>query len=52
MLGGGLLFLALLLYFTGDLNLQSAVSKVVKRLLKTVALRQVVAILSAMAFVR
>lgn len=52
MLGGGLLFLALLLYFTGDINFQRAVLKVTKRLMKTVALRQVMAILSAMAFVR
>ncbi len=52
MLGGGMLILALLLYFTGDINFQRAVLKVFKRLMKTVALRQVLGILSAMAFVR
>ena len=52
MLIGGLLFLALLLYFTGDMQFTRAGVKVVKRLLKTVALRQVLGILAAMAFVR
>lgn len=51
-LGGGLLFLALLLYFTGDINFQRAVFKVLKRLYKTIALRQLMGILSAMTFVR
>ena len=52
LLGGGLLFLALLLYFTGDIEFQRAVGKVVKRLLKTGALRQLAGILGAMVFVR
>ena len=57
LLGGGLLFLALLLYFTSNtsgtsMEFQRAVGKVIKRLLKTVALRQVASILAAMAFVR
>jgi hypothetical protein len=52
MLGGGLLFLALLLYFNGDMALQTAVWKVVKRLFKTVAVQQLTSILGAMAFVR
>ena len=41
LLAGGLVFLALLLFFTGDIQFQRAVGKVVRRLLKTVALRQV-----------
>ena len=52
LLGGGLLFLALLLYVTGDIEFQRAVGKVVKRLLKTGALRQLAGILGAMVFVR
>lgn len=52
LLGGGLLFLALLLYFTGDIEFQRAVGKVLKRLLKTGALRQLAGILGAMVFVR
>lgn len=41
MLGIGVLFLSLLLYITADINLQRACITVVRRLLKTVALRQV-----------
>ena len=52
LLGGGLLFLALLLYFTGDIEFQRAVGKVVKRLLKTGALRQLAGILGAMLAAR
>ena len=51
-LGAGLWFLAVLLYFTADIQLQQACLKVVRRLLKTVALRQVIGILAAMTFVR
>ena len=51
-MAGGLLFVAALLFFTGDINFQRAFSKVVKRLFKTVALPQLVSILSAMAFVK
>ncbi len=51
-LAGGLLFLALFLYSSGDIEFKRAVAKVFKRLMKTVALRQVIGILSAMAFVR
>lgn len=40
-LGIGVLFLSLLLYITADINLQRACTTVVRRLLKTVALRQV-----------
>jgi hypothetical protein len=39
-LGIGVLFLSLLLYVTADINLQRACITVVRRLLKTVALRQ------------
>ncbi len=48
----GLAFLTILLVSTGDMQLRLAATKVVKRLLKTHALRQVVVILSAMLFVR
>ena len=51
-LSAGLWFLAVLLYFTADIKLQQACLKVVRRLLKTVALRQVIGILAAMTFVR
>lgn len=51
-LASGLAFLAGLLYFTADMQFQRALLKVIKRLLKTVALRQVLGILSAMTFVR
>ena len=51
-LASGLAFLAALLYFTADMQFQRAFIKVVKRLLKTVALRQVLGILAAMTFVR
>ena len=40
-LGIGVLFLSLLLYITADVNLQRACTTVLRRLLKTVALRQV-----------
>ena len=49
---GGLLFVALLLYFTGDIAFQRAIFKAVKRLLKTVALRQLITILSAIVFIK
>ena len=48
----GLAFLACLLYLTADIQWQRACLKVVRRLLKTVALRQVMGILAAMTFVR
>lgn len=48
----GLFFIAVLLYFSGDINFQRAFTKVVKRLFKTVALPQLATILSAMAFVK
>lgn len=48
----GVLFLSLLLYVTADINLQRACITVVRRLLKTVALRQVAGILGAMLFLR
>lgn len=51
-LSAGLWFLAVLLYFTADIKLQQACLKVLRRLLKTVALRQVMGILAAMTFVR
>lgn len=51
-LGAGLVFLAVLLYFTADIQFQRACLKVVRRLFKTVAARQVLGILAAMAFVR
>lgn len=48
----GLAFLAMLLYLTADIQWQRACLKVVRRLLKTVAIRQVMGILAAMTFVR
>lgn len=51
-LGTGLMFLAVLLWFTADIRFQQACTKVLRRLLKTVALRQVMGILGAMTFVR
>lgn len=51
-LTSGLAFLAVLLYVTADMQFQRACLKVIKRLLKTVALRQVMGILAAMTFVR
>ena len=51
-MAGGLFFVALLLYFTGDINFQRAILKVVKRLTRTVALPQLATIVSAMAFVK
>lgn len=51
-LTSGLAFLAVLMYITADMQFQRACLKVVKRLLKTVALRQVMGILAAMTFVR
>lgn len=51
-LASGLAFLAVLLYITADMQFQRACIKVVKRLLKTVALRQVMGIVAAMTFVR
>lgn len=53
LLAAGLIFLAVVLYFTSDsIGFQKAMGKVVKRLGKTVALRQLGSILAAMAFVR
>ena len=46
------MFLAVLLWFTADIRFQQACTKVLRRLLKTVALRQVMGILGAMTFVR
>lgn len=51
-LASGLAFLAVLLYITADIQFQRACVKVLKRLLKTVAIRQVMGILAAMSFVR
>lgn len=51
-LGTGLMFLAVLLWFTADIRFQQACVKVIRRLFKTVALRQVMGILGAMTFVR
>lgn len=51
-LGGGLLFVAALLYFSGDIGFAKAADKAYHRALKTFALRQVATILSAMAFVK
>ena len=51
-LGTGLMFLAVLLWFTADIRFQQACVKVLRRLFKTVALRQVMGILGAMTFVR
>ena len=51
-MAGGLFFVALLLYFTGDINFQNAFMKVVKRLQRTWALTQLATIVSAMAFVK
>ena len=51
-LTSGLAFLAVLMYITADMQFQRACLKVIKRLLKTVALRQVMGILAAMTFVR
>lgn len=51
-LASGLAFLAVLMYITADMQFQRACLKVIKRLLKTVALRQVMGILAAMTFVR
>ena len=51
-LGTGLMFLAVLLWFTADIRFQQACTKVLRRLFKTVALRQVMGILGAMTFVR
>ena len=51
-LTSGLAFLAVLLYITADMQFQRACLKVIKRLLKTVAIRQVMGILAAMTFVR
>ncbi|KAL6767682.1 hypothetical protein ACKKBF_B36230 [Auxenochlorella protothecoides x Auxenochlorella symbiontica] len=53
LLVGGLLFLTVLLYATSDgLGFRGATVKVIKRFLKTVALRQVLGILGAMTFVQ
>ena len=52
LLGGGLAFLAVLLYFTADIEFQRACMKVLRRLFKTVALRRVLGILAAMTFLR
>ena len=51
-LGTGLMFLAVLLWFTADIRFQQACVKVLRRLFKTVALRHVMGILGAMTFVR
>lgn len=51
-LAAGLAFLAVLLYFTAGIKFDLARDKVVRRLLKTVALRQVAGILAALVFVR
>jgi small-conductance mechanosensitive channel len=51
-LAGGLFFVSLLLYFTGDINFISAFTKVVLRLKRTWALGQLGIIVAAMAFVK
>ena len=49
---GGLLFVSLLLYFTGDIEFQRAVFKSVSRLMRTVAIRQLGTIVSAIVFIK
>lgn len=51
-MAGGLLFVAALLYFNGDMAYQIAVRKSFNRLTKTIALKQLSSILAAMAFVK
>ena len=51
-LAAGLLFLAALLYVNGDMQFQSACAKVLRRLMKTVAIRQTMGIFAAMVLVR
>ena len=48
----GLLFVSVMLYLTGDIEFQRAVVKSVSRLLRTVAIRQVGTILSAILFIK
>ncbi len=47
-----LLFVSILLYLTGDIEFQRAVVKSVSRLMRTVAIRQVGTILSAILFIK
>ena len=49
---GGLLFVSLLLYFTGDIEFQRAVFKSISRLLRTVAIRQLGTIVSLIVFIK
>lgn len=48
----GLLFVSIMLYLTGDIEFQRAVVKSVSRLMRTVAIRQVGTILSAILFIK
>lgn len=48
----GLLFVSVMLYLTGDIEFQRAVVKSVSRLLRTVAIRQVGTILTAILFIK
>ena len=47
-----LLFVSMMLYLTGDIEFQRAVVKSVSRLMRTVAIRQVGTILSAILFIK
>ena len=47
-----LLFVSVMLYLTGDIEFQRAVVKSVSRLMRTVAIRQVGTILSAILFIK
>lgn len=49
---GGLLFVSMLLYLTGDIEFQRAVFKSISRLLRTVAIRQLGTIVSAIVFIK
>ncbi len=49
---GGLLFVSMLLYLTGDIQFQRAVIKSISRLMRTVAIRQLGTIVSAIVFIK
>lgn len=49
---GGLLFVSMLLYLTGDIEFQRAVFKSISRLMRTVAIRQLGTIVSAIVFIK
>jgi hypothetical protein len=50
--GAGIGFLSVLLYATADIQFMAALWKVCRRLLKTVALRQLLGVVGAMLFIR